>query len=423
MKIKLFGKRIFMLFVIIALMISSSSCSASSYKDGVSVIMQIGNPIMTVSNTEKEIDPGRGSVPIIEAGRALVPVRAVTESMGAVVSWNPSDSTVTINAKGKNMVFTIGSYDVYVNGKKTSTDSAPKIINGRTMMPIRFISEQLSYTVSWDADNKIIVITDGDVYADTSFFKHLLTVHYIDVGQGDSEFVEFPGGEVMLIDAGPRGNGATEYIKKLGYEKINYVIATHPDADHIGSMAEILKNFNVDKFFMPNKSHTTKTFENMLDALEENGCECIYAAAGEDIINDGRIHAQILAPCKTYDDSNDMSAVIKIRYNNISFLFTGDITSKSEKDIVESGADLRADIIKIAHHGSSGSSSQLFLNAVSPKTAVISVGKDNKYGHPTTEVLDRLKMMNISVYRTDISGSIRIKSDGMTYYADVNPAA
>lgn len=412
-----------MLFVIIALMISSSSCSASSYRDGVSVIMQVGNPVMTVSGAEKEIDPGRGSVPIIEDGRTLVPVRAVTESMGAVVSWNPSDSTVTINAKEKNMVFTIGSYDVYVNGKKTSMDSAPKIINGRTMMPIRFISEQLSYTVSWDADNKIIVITDGGSDVDTSSFKQLLTVHFIDVGQGDSEFVEFPGGEVMLIDAGPRGSGAAEYIKKLGYEKINYVIATHPDADHIGSMAEVLKNFKVDKFYMPDKPHTTKTFENMLDALEENGCECIYAAAGEDIINDGRIHAQILAPCKTYDDSNDMSAVIKIRYNNISFLFTGDITSKSEKDIVESGADLRADIIKIAHHGSRGSSSQLFLDAVSPRMAIISVGADNKYGHPTKEVLDRLKMMNISVYRTDISGNIKIKSDGMTYYADVNSAA
>ena len=239
-----------------------------------------------------------------------------------------------------------------------------------------------------------------------------LKVHFIDVGQGDAVFLEFPNGDTMLIDAGEKEYGTTvsEYIKNLGYNTVSYIIGTHPHSDHIGGLAEIIRGFNIGSVYLPKASSTTKTFEDLLDAIKDKGLLINTAKAGAVIIEKDNLKAEVLSPVKDeYTDLNDYSVVLKITYINNSFLFTGDAEAGVEADIER---NLSADVLKVGHHGSSTSSSKAFLEKVSPKYAVISCGSDNKYGHPHIEVINRLKKLNVTILRTDIHGNIVLSSDG-----------
>ena len=250
----------------------------------------------------------------------------------------------------------------------------------------------------------------------------LLHVHFIDVGQGDSIFAELPNGETMLIDGGRSEGIVLNYVKSLGYNQITYVIATHPDADHIGGLPEVLEHLQVQKFYMPEKEHTTKIFERMLDAVAANGCEAIYALAGKYLINSPDLRVYFVGPVKRYSDNNESSAVVKLEYQSNSFLFTGDAERISEADMIASGADIRADVLKVGHHGSASSTSEQFIQAVQPRIAVISVG-NNSYGHPTQQVLRLLQASAVDIYRTDEAGTITISGDGTNYTIDKNKSA
>lgn len=244
-----------------------------------------------------------------------------------------------------------------------------------------------------------------------------LKVHFIDVGQGDATFIELPNDKTMLIDAGPSDREVTDYIKSNGYDSIDYVIATHPDADHINGMPEILNTFKVGTFYMPEKEHTTAIFEKTLDSITENGCKTKYAVAGKNIIDKDELKIYFVGPVEKYNDNNACSAVVKLEYKQTSFLFTGDADHTSESDMLKGNYDLSADILKVGHHGSSSSSSVEFINAVRPKDAIISVGA-NSYGHPTDEVLNILSNVGASIYRTDDVGTITVTSDGAIYTID-----
>lgn len=247
-----------------------------------------------------------------------------------------------------------------------------------------------------------------------------LKIHFIDVGQGDSIFVELPNGKTMLIDAGPSASVAANYVKAKGYGRIDYIVATHPDADHITGMPDVLNNFAVGTFYMPEKEHTTKIFDEMLNAVASNGCSAQYAVFGKKIEDTNDLKVYFVSPVKSYSDNNACSAVVKIEYKEVSALFTGDADYTAESDMLASGADLNADILKVGHHGSKTSTSDAFLKAVSPKDAIISVGAGNKYSHPTNEVLSALGSANINVYRTDEVGTIVVESDGVSYTIDKN---
>lgn len=243
-----------------------------------------------------------------------------------------------------------------------------------------------------------------------------LTVNYIDAGQGDSEFIELPNGETMLIDAGNPNNvsGIVRHIRDKGYSILNYVVATHPHSDHIGGMALVLDNFEVGKIYMPKKEHTSRTFENLLDMIESNNIELHTAKAGVNILDTTDLKIDILAPISnSYSDLNDYSAVVKITYKDNSFLFMGDAENIVENELLNSNADLKADVLKVGHHGSSYSSSQAFIKAVSPKYAIISCGANNQYRHPHSETLATLNSFNINTYRTDEVGTIVVISDGV----------
>lgn len=244
--------------------------------------------------------------------------------------------------------------------------------------------------------------------------KGNVTVHFIDVGQGASQLIVGPLGKTMLIDAG--NNDKEElivaYLKKQKINKIDILIGTHPDADHIGGMDAVIDNYEIGKIYMPKVQANTKTFADVLLAVQEKGLKVTTAKAGITLDWESNVKINMIAPINQYDDTNEMSAVIHLSYGSTSFLFTGDAEAGSEKDMISSNANLRADVMMIGHHGSNSSTTQAFLNAVQPTYAVIQVGKDNKYGHPTSEVLQRLNVKKIKVYRNDEQGNIIFTTNG-----------
>lgn len=243
-----------------------------------------------------------------------------------------------------------------------------------------------------------------------------LMVHYIDVGQGDSMLIQV-NNKNLLIDAGPASgtDKLMSYLSKNNIKKLDYVVATHPHEDHIGGMTSVIKKFQVGSFYAPKITTTTKTYQNMIDALKSKNLKINVAKAGVSLDLGENAKCEILAPVNTqtkYESLNNYSAVIKLTYGNNKFLFTGDAEKLVEKELLNAKSDLSSDVLKVGHHGSTSSSSKEFLDAVSPKIAVISVGKGNDYGHPHKETLTALKNRKLQIYRTDVDGTVILESDG-----------
>ena len=242
--------------------------------------------------------------------------------------------------------------------------------------------------------------------------NQILEIHFIDVGQGDSIFIELPNTQTMLIDAGESWKSTTviNYINDQGYTKLDYVIGTHPHADHIGGLAQVINNFSIGNIYMPKAVSTSKTYENLLSTIANKGLSVTTAKAGVNIINQNDLKIDIIAPnSSSYSNLNNYSAVIKITYGSKKFLFMGDAETKSESEIL---TDVSADVIKIGHHGSDTSSSQNFINRVKPIYAIVMVGSGNKYDHPYIDILNKWENSGAKIYRTDINGNIVVSSNG-----------
>ncbi|MGE4213927.1 MAG: MBL fold metallo-hydrolase [Anaerotignaceae bacterium] len=238
-----------------------------------------------------------------------------------------------------------------------------------------------------------------------------LVVHYIDVGQADCTLIMLPTGENVLVDAGNREDKdyILNYLNNLDITHIDAAIATHPHEDHIGAMQYVLANYDVDRLLMPDFDIDTNVYTNMLYAMEENDVEEIRVTEPFDM-EIGGIPFEFLAPVAWYSDANNNSIVFKMTYGEKTFLFTGDIEKEAERDILNSGADVSADVLKVAHHGSNTSSTTDFLAEVNPELAIIQVGTDNDYGLPNEDALKRFS--NVEVLRTDFHGDIVVKCDG-----------
>ncbi|OIQ60342.1 hydroxyacylglutathione hydrolase [Moorella thermoacetica] len=242
-----------------------------------------------------------------------------------------------------------------------------------------------------------------------------LRVHFLDVGQGDAILVQLPGGKNILIDAGTNeaGPAVVQYLKQYAVVKLDYVIGTHPHEDHIGGLDQVIKIFPVGKVYLPRVTNNTASYRDLLLAIKNKGLKVTEARAGVSLpLGDG-VQALFINPVKeNYDDLNDWSAVLRLTYGQTSFLFTGDAGSAAEEGMLASRQPLRADVLKVAHHGSRTATGTAFLKAVAPAYAVISAGKGNDYGHPHAQTLQRLQQAGVKVYRTDRDGTITVVSDG-----------
>jgi competence protein ComEC len=242
-----------------------------------------------------------------------------------------------------------------------------------------------------------------------------LSVHFIDVGQADSILVHAPGGHNMLVDAGNNAdaNTVTSYLSKQGVKRVDVLVGTHPHEDHIGGMDVVIRQYQIGKIYMPRVTTNTRTFEDVLLAIKEKGLKASSPIPGSSIDLDPAVKVQIMAPNSTkYKDLNNYSIVLKVTYGKTSFLLTGDAERESEKEMLAKSYNLKADVLKVGHHGSNSSTSAAFLKAVAPKYAVICVGKDNDYGHPKPVTINRLGRAGVKIYRTDLNGTIVAESDG-----------
>ena len=242
--------------------------------------------------------------------------------------------------------------------------------------------------------------------------NNLLKVHYLDVGQGDSIFIELPNNETMLIDAAEsyQSENIINYLKNLNYQKIDYVIGTHPHTDHIGGLKDIINTFEIGKIYMPKVVSTTKTYESLLMAIKDKNLKINTAKAGTSIIDTDTLKINILAPNNSiYTELNNYSVATKITYGTTKFLFMGDAEKLSENEIKE---NVTADVIKIGHHGSNTSSSIDFIKKVNAKYGIISVGLNNKYNLPKEETITNWENSGTKIYLTSTNGTIRASSDG-----------
>ena len=244
-------------------------------------------------------------------------------------------------------------------------------------------------------------------------------IYFLDVGQGDSACV-ICDGKTMLIDGGPVSASSLLYsfLKYHGITHLDYVIATHPDTDHIGGLAGALNYATADKALCTVTEYESKPFNNFIKYLQKQGGELSVPDIGR-TFELGKSKVTVIYPEAGAVNTGNTSIALRIEYGGTSFFFTGDCEDGDEKSMIESGAILKSDVLKIAHHGSRSSTTQAFLDKVDPAYAVISVGGGNTYGHPTKEVLDRLKEIGAVLYRTDIYGDIHCVSDGKTVTFDV----
>lgn len=372
--------------------------------------------------------------PIIENDRTLVPLRAIFEALGANVIWDDPTQTVTATKEGTEIKLTIGG-QTYKNGTPVTLDVPAKIINDRTMVPLRFVSEALGAKVNWNGETETIYITSpsttvpsttvpSTTVPDTASPGTITTVHFIDVGQGDAIYCQLPGHNDILIDAGDRTHGATvvNYLKNQGVDDLELVIATHPADDHIGGLPAVFNAFQVKRVIDSGKVTDTDAYKEYAQSVADEGA--IWEKAMGQKITFGNDTLQIISSAgREWENINDYSVVCRLVAGDIKFLFTGDIEGPAESltavntgnsDTINTNSidTIDADVLKVSNHGSDSSTSQRFLNRVNPKYAVISVGAENSYGGPPASTIDKLKDARAEILRTDLSGNIIFQTNG-----------
>ncbi|WPX09938.1 ComEC/Rec2 family competence protein [Anaerocellum danielii] len=240
--------------------------------------------------------------------------------------------------------------------------------------------------------------------------KQTCSIFFLDVGQGDSILIKTPGNKFVLIDSGPNSaeQDVLQTLDRLNVKKLDVVIATHPHEDHIGNMDKIISKYDIERFYTTNKTANTQTFEDMLNALRKKNLKISIARPFDRLMLNG-VTLTFLSPLKDYDDLNDSSVVVMLEFAGKRVLFTGDISKDVEYDIIKKAHDIKADVLKVSHHGSYAATSSLFLKNIDPKVGIISVGKNNPYGHPHSSTIRRLKKFKVKIFTTEQNGNIVVQ--------------
>lgn len=265
-----------------------------------------------------------------------------------------------------------------------------------------------------DLDGGLTVSQNGDASG--------LEVHFIDVGQGDATLIKADG-HAMLIDAGEndKGTAVQLYLEKQGVEQLDYLVLTHTDSDHIGGADVIVTKFDIGQIFMSDFKKDNKTYRELMDSMKYKNMTFSTPEVGAEY-ELGGAEFTIIAPNDTYEDANNSSMALILDYGDSSFLFSGDCEEEAEQDMLENGLDLDVDVYQVGHHGSRSSSTEEFLDAMSPEYAVISCEEGNSYGHPHSKTLNNLRARKVRVFRTDEQGSIIAYSDGTDITWNCSPS-
>lgn len=364
-----------------------------------------GSVGVVIDGTAVRFDADSGSPFLDGASRTQVPFRRTMETFGCTVTWEGDTRTAVAQKDGITVRVPIGRAYIEADGVPIAIDTTAVLQNGRTYLPIRAVLEAFGVQVTWDSTARQVVVTTGET---------LLRVHFIDVGQGDAILIDFGPCEV-LIDGGTNqaGDALVTYLTPYIDGSLDYLIATHPDADHIGGLDHVLATFQVDAVIDSGFVKDTKTYNDYWQAVQtEPNCTLTYDE-NRTISLGPKTTLTILETGDHWKDANEASVVAQLLCGEISMLFTGDMTEEVETSCLSLFGPV--DILKVAHHGSRTSTSPAFLDAIAPSCAVISYGKNNTYGHPTSQTLQRLLSRGISVYGTGKSGSICLTTDGTTY--------
>ncbi|WP_430788139.1 ComEC/Rec2 family competence protein [Virgibacillus flavescens] len=244
-----------------------------------------------------------------------------------------------------------------------------------------------------------------------------MDVHFIDVGQGDSILIETPADKTILIDGGTpeSGKDIVNFIKKQQINKIDLLIVTHPDIDHIGGLSKVMKSFKIEKIMDSGKLYTTKTYRKYLGQIAKQDIPVEIAKKDQMIKLDPSLEIRVLNTYEPFRSNNESSIALKVTYNKMDFLFMSDIEKKQEK-VLTKIEDLQAEVLKVAHHGSRTSSSKEFLEKVKPQVAILTYSKQNDYGHPVDRVIENLYKVDASIFSTAVFGNITISTNGKEYY-------
>ena len=283
-------------------------------------------------------------------------------------------------------------------------------------------------TLKSEFDFPFPVPTWNELYATAGLSEPVVTlvdgemsVHMIDVGQGDSILIQTDEGATMLVDAGERDQGDTviSYLRSQGIEQLDLVVGSHPHSDHIGGLADVIDAVEVETVWMPDIPDsilpTSQTFYHLLETIEQQGIPLETPVAGDSYAL-GEAEVTVLGPLDAEDDNlNNQSLVLRVDFGATSILLTGDAEKEEEETLLSGQFPLEATVLKVCHHGSNSSSHRAFLEAVDPAIALISCGQNNSYGHPHDEVLERLDKRGVEIYRTDILGNIVLVSDGSDF--------
>ena len=347
-----------------------------------------------------------------ENGRTQVPFRRTMETFGCTVSWNPLTRTATAKKDGITVAVPIGKPYLTVDGTRVSMDTAARIVGDRTYLPIRAVAEAFGAMVTWDAGSQTVVITTG---------TNLVRVHFLDVGQGDAALIDCGTTEV-LIDGGDNQAAATvvSYLRPYVDGKLDYLIATHPDADHIGGLDDVLAAYDVGEIIDSGCASDTRSYRDYLAAAQrENGCTFSYDQDRQIPLGQ-ECTLCILETGDTWDNANANSVVCQLVCGNVSVLFTGDMTATVEQEKLSLFGPV--DVLKVAHHGSAYSTCQAFLDVIRPKYAVLSYKLGNDYHHPAPSTLRRLLNCGATVYGTGKNGTVVLTTDGKVCTFNVSAA-
>ena len=357
---------------------------------------------VTIDGTPVTYDDSYGYPFLDGNGRTQVPFRRTMETFGCTVSWSRWTRTATAKKDGVTVDVPIGQSYILVNGTKVTIDSAALIRDGRTYLPIRAVAEAFGAMVTWDRRTATVAITTG---------ADLVRVHFIDVGQGDATLIDCGETEV-LIDGGDNNAGpvVVDYLRPYVDGKLDYLIATHPDADHIGGLDDVLAAYAVGEVIDSGYISSTRSYRDYITAAQSEA-GCTFSHDSDRVLSLGpETVLCILETGDDWDNANDSSVVCELVCGNVRVLFTGDMTRDAEQARLSLFGDV--DVLKVGHHGSAYSTSREFLDVIRPEYAVISYQVGNDYHHPAASALRRLLYCGATIYGTGKSGTVILTTDG-----------